>query len=185
MDRPSIGPEPLTLEELQAICPSLPTKRAEEYFPHLLRALKEWEIASPDRVAAFLGQLCHESGELRWWQEKTSGKAYEGRADLGNTEAGDGPRFKGRGPIQLTGRANYRAAAEVLGVDLEERPELAATPEVGFRIAGWYWASRRLNELADAGDYREITRRINGGFNGFEDRIRHWHRARRVLGLHV
>lgn len=185
MVAPSVGPEPLTLEELQAICPSLPTSTVEEYFPHLLTAIKEWDIADPDRLAAFLGQLCHESGELRWWVEKASGKAYEGRQDLGNTEPGDGPRYKGRGPIQLTGRSNYRAAGRALGVDLEGQPELAATPEVGFRVAGWYWATRGLNALADAGDYRAITIRINGGLNGYADRVRHWHRCRSVLGLHL
>lgn len=180
-----IGPEPCTLEEFRACFPGLPEDKAEAYFPLFLAACKEFEITTPERLAAFMGQLCHESNQLRSWVELASGKAYEGRQDLGNTEPGDGPRYKGRGPIQLTGRANYRAAGRALGVDLEGQPELAATPDVGFRVAGWYWATRGLNALADAGDYRAITLKINGGLNGYADRVRHWHRCRSVLGLDI
>jgi putative chitinase len=148
-------------------------------------AMREEGVVTPRRQAAFLAQLAVESGELRYFRELASGEAYEGRANLGNTQPGDGVRYKGRGPIQLTGRANYRAAGRALGLPLEERPELVERPEVGFRVAAWFWGSRGLNPLADAGTeeaFREITRRINGGYNGLETRLRYWRRAREVFG---
>jgi hypothetical protein len=100
---------------------------------------------------------------------------------LGNTEPGDGKRFKGRGPIQLTGRANYLRFGNLLGIDLMAPPEQAAAPEAAFRVAALYWKSRGLNELADAENFREITRRINGGFNGLADRQKYFERAKAVL----
>ncbi|MEW6735838.1 MAG: glycoside hydrolase family 19 protein, partial [Acidobacteriota bacterium] len=109
------------------------------------------------------------------------GAAYEGRLDLGNIKPGDGRRYKGRGPIQLTGRSNYRAAGQALGIDLESNPERAADLDVGFRIAGWYWRTRGLNEFADQGNFDEITRRINGGLNGKASRDAYYKRALEVL----
>jgi hypothetical protein len=116
------------------------------------------------------------------WGPTQAQLGYEGRRDLGNTQPGDGKRFKGRGPIQVTGRANYRKYGAKLSLNLEANPELAATPEVGFRIAGLYWADRGLNALADLRDFKTITRRINGGLNGFADRQRYYERALLVLG---
>ena len=144
--------------------------------------MEEAAINTPARQAAFLAQLAHESLGLTAFEEFASGAAYEWRTDLGNTHAGDGRRYKGRGPIQLTGRANYRAAGKALGLDLEGNPELAATPEIGFRVATWYWSSRNLNQLADVGDFDAITYRINGGYNGHHDRRHYWSRAKDVLG---
>ena len=172
---------PLTLEQLQAIMPKLPAAKASAYLRELNAAMREREITSPERMAAFLAQLALESGELRYMEELASGEAYEGRANLGNTQPGDGVRYKGRGPIQLTGRANYRTAGTALGLDLEGNPTLAARPHVGFRVAAWYWHSRGLNSLADTGNFREITRRINGGFNGLAEREAYWARAKAVL----
>src|SRR5690606_11129687 len=131
---------------------------------------QEAGINTKQRQAMFLAQLGHESGGLRYMEEIASGAAYEGRRDLGNTQPGDGTRYKGRGPIQLTGRANYREAGRALGLDLEGNPQQASSPEVGFRVAAWYWNSRGLNQHADAGNFREVTRRINGGYNGLADR---------------
>jgi len=122
------------------------------------------------RREMFLAQLGHESVGLKYMEEIASGEAYEGRRDLGNAYIGDGRKYKGRGPIQLTGRANYRRFGKLLGLDLEGEPELAASPEVGFRTAVMYWTDHGLNALADADDYRQITRRINGGYNGWDDR---------------
>src|SRR5215467_14480028 len=116
-------------------------------------------------------------------EEIASGAAYEGRRDLGNTQPGDGKRYKGRGPIQLTGRANYRRAGKALGLDLEKDPAKAADPAVGFRVAGWFWKTHGLNELADKGDFREITRRINGGYNGLASRQAFYKKAKEVLGV--
>jgi putative chitinase len=163
--------------------PRVPQQHADQYLKLLNAAMKEWALDTRPRQAAFLAQLAHESGELRYMEEIASGEAYEGRKDLGNTEPGDGKRYKGRGPIQLTGRANYRRAGQALAQDLEGMPELAVRPEIGFRIAGWFWKTRGLNELADKGDFREITRRINGGFRGLEDRQRYFERARQALGI--
>jgi putative chitinase len=187
--QPKAGPtagEPsakaLSMEQLRAIMPKLTEARARELLPHLAAALQEAEIHTPLRQAAFLAQLGHESGDLRYFEELASGEAYEGRKDLGNTQPGDGPRFKGRGPIQLTGRNNYRVAGKALGVDLENNPTRAADPDVGFRTAAWFWNSRKLNTSADTRDFDTITKKINGGFNGKEDRDARYQRALKALG---
>jgi type VI secretion system secreted protein VgrG len=171
----------VTLEQLRAIMPRLPPDRAEQYLPYLNQAMAEANINTPQRKAAFLAQLAHESGELNHFEELASGAAYEGRRNLGNTQPGDGVRYKGRGPIQLTGRANYRDAGKALGLDLEGNPKIVSTPGVGFRTSAWYWDENKLNELADRGDFRAITRRINGGFKGLADREAYYRRALNVL----
>ena len=125
------------------------------------------------RLIHFFAQLAHESGNFRYMEEIASGSAYEGRADLGNTQRGDGKRFKGRGPIQLTGRANYRKYGQQLGIDFENNPEIVAIPSIGLMVACKFWADNGLNLLADQDDVRAVTRRINGGYNGFEDRKSH------------
>lgn len=130
------------------------------------------------RLAHFLAQLVHESGSFRHMEEITSGAAYEGRSDLGNTEPGDGKRYKGRGPIQITGRANYRAFGQRIGIDIERHPDLAAIASIGLHLALEYWADRKLNALADRDDIEGITRRINGGLNGLADRKLHYRRIR-------
>ena len=136
-----------------------------------------------DHVVSGIAQLAHESAGFKYSEEIASGAAYEGRRDLGNTQPGDGTRFKGRGYIQLTGRANYDAAGKSLGLDLVNKPELAAKPENAARIAAWYWSSRGLNKHADGSQagFDQITRRINGGFNGKADRDQYFHRALGVL----
>jgi predicted chitinase len=173
----------VTLEVLRAVMPNLAAGKASEYLPLLNTAMAEAQINTPKRQAAFLAQLAHESAELRYFEEIASGKAYEGRKDLGNTQPGDGVRYKGRGPIQLTGRANYRAAGQALGLDLEGDPPLAARPDVGFRTAGWFWTKKDLNRFADSGDFRELTRRINGGYNGMKERERYHEAAKKALGI--
>jgi predicted chitinase len=173
----------ITLEVLKAVMPLLSDKKAAEFLPLLTSAMAEAGITTPQRQAAFMAQLAHESGQFRHMQEIADGSKYEGRRDLGNVNPGDGPLYKGRGPIQLTGRANYQAAGEALGLDLEANPQQVADPKVGFRTAAWYWESRGLNELADDGNFREITRRINGGFNGMADRERYHAAAKEALGL--
>jgi predicted chitinase/LysM repeat protein len=172
----------VSLAQLKKIMPALSDSKARQVLPHLNAAMAEAKINTPKRQAAFLAQLAHESGQLRYFEEIASGAAYEGRRDLGNTQPGDGVRFKGRGPIQLTGRANYRAAGKALGIDLEKNPKRAADIDVGFRTAAWFWNSRGLNKYADAGNFREVTRRINGGYNGLADREQFYRRALNVLG---
>ena len=132
------------------------------------------------RLAHFMGQCAHESGGFRYMEEIASGAAYEGRVSLGNTQPGDGKRYKGRGPIQLTGRANYRAFGREVGIDFEAHPEIVALPSIGLMAAVRYWNSRGLNAKADADDILGITRAINGGLNGLDDREA---RTAKVKGL--
>jgi predicted chitinase len=171
----------VTNDELKQIMPNCAAAKRDAYLPFIHQAMQEFEITSYLREAAFLAQLAHESGELRYMEEIASGAAYEGRANLGNTQPGDGKRYKGRGPIQLTGRANYERYGGLLGLDLINNPTIAATPEVGFRIAGQFWQLNGLNALADQQDIRQITKRINGGYNGLDDRIKYYERAKKVL----
>jgi len=171
----------VTDDELRQIMPNCAAAKRTGYLPFIQQAMQEFEITSYLREAAFLAQLAHESGELRYMEEIASGSAYEGRKDLGNTQPGDGKRYKGRGPIQLTGRANYTKYGGLLGLDLVNNPTVAATPEVGFRIAGQFWKLNGLNALADQQDFRQITKRINGGYNGLDDRTMYYNRAKKVL----
>lgn len=171
----------ITDDELKRVMPNCPAARRADYLPFIQQAMQEFSITSYLREAAFLAQLAHESGELRYMEEIASGQAYEGRKDLGNTQAGDGKRYKGRGPIQLTGRSNYKRYGDLLGLDLINNPTIAATKEVGFRIAGQFWSLNGLNELADQQKFESITRRINGGLNGQADRLKYYALAKKVL----
>lgn len=141
----------------------------------------EFEINSDLRIVHFLAQAAHESDGFRAVTEYASGAAYEGRRDLGNIKRGDGVRFKGRCPFQLTGRANYKAAGDALSVDLIGQPEAAAQFPLAARIAAWYWDTRNLNALADRDDLRGVTRKINGGYNGLDSRRAYLARAKRAL----
>ena len=136
----------------------------------LLAAMSRAGIVDPTERAMFLAQMAHESGNFRYDEEIASGQAYEGRSDLGNTQPGDGVRYKGRGYIQLTGRANYRDYGNRLGVDLENNPDLAKDPNIAADIAIAYWQQRVDRNAARAGDVRTVTKNINGGLNGLADR---------------
>lgn len=150
------------------------TDRAQELALAAVRWFPDYGIMDSElRLAHFLAQLVHESGSFRYMEELASGQAYEGRRDLGNTEPGDGKRYKGRGPIQITGRTNYRYFGRKIGIDIERHPEIAATPSIGLHLALEYWKDRKLNERADADDVVGITKRINGGTNGLADRKAH------------
>ena len=136
----------------------------------LAATLESYQIDSRLRIAHFLGQTCHESAGFRTTEEFASGDAYEGRADLGNTTPGDGRRYKGRGLLQLTGRANYRELGKTLGVKLEDDPELAAEPVLSLKIACEYWKKKKINAACDRDDVVAVTRLVNGGTNGLDDR---------------
>jgi putative chitinase len=162
----------------------------------------KWEINSPARQAAFIGQLAHESNQFQRLVERMSYRAerllvvwpkrfptpesarpyvqnpqklanhvYANRLGNGDEASGDGYRFRGSGPLQLTGRANHAAAGKAIGVDLIANPGALLTPRVGLDAAGWFWKSNGLNELADIDDYIGITKRINGGLTGLDDRL--------------
>jgi predicted chitinase len=179
----------LTIESIRKAMPNVSLTRLTTLLPDLIAALDEAQINTPRRISAFIAQLGHESGDFRYFEEIASGDAYEGRDDLGNTQPGDGRRYKGRGPIQLTGRANYRAFTKAIGskygVDFEANPELVAQPKWGFKAAAWYWNSRKLNQYADRGDFDAITYRINGGYNGKADRDARYAVATSALSSNV
>jgi len=145
------------------------------------RCIEIANLNTPRRQAHFLAQLAHESAGFRTATEYASGKAYEGRKDLGNTEKGDGVRFKGRGLIQVTGRANYAQMSKILGQDFVSNPKLAASFPWAALTAAEYWKSRNINRLADKDDIRGVTRLINGGYNGLQDRIKYTNRAEDAL----
>ena len=183
----------LTLTQLQSIMP-LAKDRARLFLEPLDAAMTEFGIDTPLRQAAFLAQICHESGHLLYVEELASGAAYDNRADLGNTEieavriakkygSTAGRFFKGYGLIQLTGYYNIRAYSEATGDDYVNTPSKLKEPIVAAHSAAWFWNSRKLNALADTGDFRAITKRINGGYNGWDDRLAAYNRAKKVLGV--
>ena len=162
----------------------------EQIFLYILRYAQEFDINTPLRWCHYLAQIAHESAELRYSEEIASGKAYDtGKLaiKLGNTpEAdGDGQKYKGRGLIQVTGRANYEAYKKYCGFDVVKQPELLAKPVGAIRSSMWFWKSKGLNELADRDEFTAITKRINGGINGIEDRRKYLARAKRVLVRNV
>jgi len=173
----------------------------------------KYDISTPLRQAAFIGQCAHESNNftrleeglnysasrlMAVWPsrfptleaaapyannpEKLADKVYGGRADLGNKEDGDGFKFHGRGCIQLTGRDSYERCGEAIGVDLIGQPNLLVEPLYACLSAGWFWNKKGLNALADAQEYGQMTRRINGGLVGLDDRIVKITKAKQVLG---
>ena len=172
----------ITGAQLQSIMP-FAKARIPAFIEPLNAAMHEFHINSPIRQAAFIAQIAHESGELRYVEEIASGIAYEYRKDLGNTQPGDGMKYKGRGLIQITGRNNYLECGKALGVDLVTQPELLETNDLACRSAAWFWASHGLNDLADKGDFERITKRINGGLNGYQERLAYHARAKMALGV--
>lgn len=198
----------LTVVNLEEIL-GIPEARALVWHPHLETAMTRFEINTPIRVSAFIAQIGHESGRLKYtkevwdprkypWQAK-----YEGRIDLGNTEPGDGERFMGRGVLQATGRKMYKLVSNKLGIDFVAQPRLLERPDYAALSAGVIWqqcaglnlgkralaalAERQmgagvdLNDLADLGAFELITLCINGGLNGYEDRCAIYQKARDIL----
>lgn len=172
---------PATFSALFRKCGAAPDRAAELGLAAAVRFPQYGIMESRLRLAHFMAQLMHESGSFRYMEEIASGAAYEGRADLGNNMVGDGKRYKGRGPIQLTGRANYRKYGRLMGVDLERHPELAAFPSIGLWTSCLYWGQRGLNAKADLDDVKAITKAINGGYNGLEDRKAHLAKVKDLL----
>ena len=175
---------PITTQQLLQILPNAGAK-AGVFVPVLNTAMGRFQIVGSKRVAAFIAQIGHESGQLVYvreiWGPTPTQAKYEGRKDLGNTVPGDGFKYRGRGLIQITGRANYAACGEALGLDLINQPELLEQPKNACLSAAWFWATKGLNTLADQDQFNTITHRINGGLNGLQDRLEIWARARAVL----
>jgi len=164
-------PPGLIEEKLQGILIHASTANCTRFFAPMLAAMQSADINTPLRQAHFLAQVGHESAELRYTEELASGAKYEGRKDLGNTQKGDGMRFKGRGLLQLTGRTNYIAFGKFVSQNLLDHPERVATDaRLAVDVATWFWTEHDLNPLADADDVVTITHRINGGENGLDDR---------------
>lgn len=160
-----------------------PIAKANQWVGHINNAMAKYDINTSLRCAHFLAQVGHESGRLMYVRELASGKAYEGRIDLGNTTRGDGVKYKGRGLIQITGKANYQALSDSLGVDFVKVPQFLEIPEHAAMSAAWFWNSRKLNELADQDLLTKITKKVNGGRNGLEDRRIILESAKQELGL--
>jgi putative chitinase len=180
----------LTSAQLQHLFPDARSQAGVFIFA-LNTAMARHNINTPKRIAAFLAQVGHESGQLQYVRE-VGNDQYLSKYDtgtlsarLGNTpEAdGDGQKYRGRGLIQITGRNNYRQCS--LGLFGDERllslPELLEQPQWAAESAAWFWEQNGLNELADRDQFNSITRRINGGLNGLQDRLEIWARARAVL----
>ena len=175
---------PITSQQLLQILPNA-GRQAGVFVPVLNTAMSRYQIVGAKRIAAFLAQIGHESGQLKYvkeiWGPTKAQAKYEGRVDLGNTVGGDGSKFRGRGLIQITGRANYAECGEALGLDLINHPELLEKPQHACMSAAWFWSSKGLSTLADAGKFDTITQRINGGQNGAADRQALYTRALKVL----
>ena len=203
----------ITVEQLSQIIPGNPY--TQQWCDALNLLLPDYEIDTPKRVAAFIAQCAHESGNfrmlkenlnyraeslMRTWPrhfptieiarqyerqpERIANRAYANRMGNGDEASGDGWRYLGRGLIQLTGKNNYEAFAESIETPLEEIPEFLGTFEGAVQSACWFWETNNLNVQADAGDIKTMTRKINGGFIGLEDRIKHYEHALHVLGAH-
>ena len=174
----------ITSQQLIQILPNA-SPVAGVFVPLLNTAMNRYQIVGSKRMAAFNAQIGHESGQLRYlkevWGPTAAQARYEGRAALGNTMSGDGFKYRGRGLIQITGRANYAACGEALGLDLLTHPELLEMPQHACMSAAWLWATRGLNTQADAGPFDKITLRINGGQNGAAGRHALYAKALKVL----
>ena len=204
-----------TKDQLQQIIPQ--NQHVDHWFEALEKILPDYEIDTPERVAAFLAQCAHESGGFNAIQENLNYRAvtlrkifpkyfptdelanayanmpnkqeaianrvYASRMGNGDEHSGDGYRYCGRGLIQLTGKSNYSRFAESIDTPLEEITEFLQTFEGCVQSAAWFWEANNLNQYADSGDILTMTKRINGGTIGLEDRQKHYHHALQVFGV--
>lgn len=171
-------------QKLSVVMPRALPAKIDLYYEPLVAGMKKYEITTPLRMAHFVAQIAHETASFLYAEEIADGSAYEGRQDLGNVQPGDGKRFKGRGLIQLTGRANYAEYSRDTDVDYVANPErVASDPFVAVDVACWYWNKRRINQHADRDDVKAVTKAINGGYNGLDDRMQYLARAKAVLGI--
>lgn len=184
----------LTEEQLHACIPLVSDRKVAKYLGHLNDTMEKFYINTPKRITAFLAQLAHESGNLNYVEEIASGGAYEFRKDLGNLEfeaiqiahaAGTttGKFYKGRGLIQITGYYNYLDCGKGLQEDLIHFPQKLTDPKLACLSAGWFWHSRNLNALADAENFKRITKIINGGYTKQNERLAYYTNNKQVFGI--
>ncbi len=191
----------ITKAKLKEIMPYVSQTNLDKYFKPLNATLDSHKITTNLRIAHFIAQVAHESGSFRyskeiWKNPKLNAKKiatrgsrfqlkYEGNTKLGNTQPGDGYKFRGRGLIQLTGRTNYVKFGESLDKNFTEgdNPDLVASAKYAVEVAGWYWSRKKLNALADKDDVIKITKLINGGLNGIDDRKKYLKKAKKALGI--
>lgn len=175
-----------TKYQLSCIVPTLKEPKLSTYYQYLVDTMDTYKINTASQKAMFLAQIMYESAGCYYTKELASGSAYEGRKDLGNTHPGDGVRYKGRGLVQITGRSNYEQVSKAFCIDFINKPELLESPEWATKSAGWFWNSRNLSDIAkdntDAA-FLAVTKRINGGTNGLEDRKNYWARAKKALSI--
>ena len=203
----------LTKDQLRQLLPKNPY--IDYWHNALSQLLPDYEINTPQRIAAFIAQCAHESGNFvfltenlnykaeslmkifgKYFKDIATAKAYEkkpekianriyaNRMGNGDEASGDGWRYRGRGLIQLTGKTNYTWFAASLEISAEEAAEYTQTFEGAAQSACWFWETNKLNNEADKGDIKTMTRKINGGFIGLDDRIKHYNHALHVLGVH-
>lgn len=170
---------------LKALAPRAPQARLNEISDWINQYAEEFGITTPQRLAAFVAQACHESDGFQALKEYASGKAYEGRRDLGNRFPGDGVRFKGRGIFQITGRANYEKYSKRIFGDtrLIANPSILEQPQYAVLSAFHFWKDRNLNSLADNMSFDAITKRVNGGQRGRVERQKYFRLALGMLGI--
>lgn len=171
----------LTKEQLQFIYCHCPQPTLDRYLPWIQKCLDTYSVDTLPRIRMFLAQVGHESAELRYSEELASGNAYEGRKDLGNTQPGDGVRYKGRGLIQITGRSNYALCGLALDLPLLDQPQLLGQYEAATISAGWFWDNNNLNSYCDKDNFIGLTKRINGGTNGLANRQELYSRSQQVI----
>lgn len=169
-------------EQLATVWGCAPSLIADSEVAELNKCLEQFNITTPVRIRHFLSQTAHESGGGRWKQELASGAAYEGRTDLGNTQKGDGPRFKGAGYIQLTGRSNYQAFSNFIKDPNVMQGCAYVAERYPFASAGFWWMNNKMNALCDGNPtVEQVTKRVNGGYNGLEDRRMYYNRCLKVF----
>ena len=180
------SPQPelaVTRERLLRLTPSGKADIVDGVAQRFDALAREHDVSTRLRLCHFLAQAAHETDGFRTLEEYGGASyflRYEGRQDLGNTQAGDGIRYHGRGIFQLTGRANYRRFGKIIGIDLEAAPERAKEPDISLLIAFAYWSERAISAAADADDVAAVTKLINGGRNGLVERARYLEKAKGI-----
>lgn len=176
----------LTSELLKAAMPMISDVHIGQYLQPINDTLEKYEINAPLRIAHWLAQVGHESLNFIYTEELADGSAYEGRKDLGNIVVGDGKFFKGRGIIQLTGRTIYEEYGKYVDFDFTSAPKALAALPYSVDSAGWFWSIyKKINPLADQDSILGVTKKVNGGLNGFSDRKQRLFIAKKALGVGI